>query len=206
MRQLRIGATVAAVVLAVTACSGGEGDSAVDPGGSGGNGPMPTESVGAPGEVTTRWAVTVMDTGRPELCLGAVAESYPPQCGGPPIEGWDWADHDGDYDQQGDVRWGVFSVTGTWDGTTFAAASAEPGDGTIPAQPELPPPPDETLPPGELRRIAEEVGELGGATGGYADDTRVFVELPYDDGSLQEWVDEEYGAGVVVVSSALVDR
>ena len=26
----------------------------------------------------------------PQLCLGGVAESLPPQCGGPDIVGWDW--------------------------------------------------------------------------------------------------------------------
>ena len=27
----------------------------------------------------------------PELCLGGVLESLPPQCGGPDVIGWDWA-------------------------------------------------------------------------------------------------------------------
>lgn len=197
-----------AVLLAVTACSD-DGDTAEDPagdptGGSGANGPMPTEPVAAPGVVTTRFGATVMDTGSPELCLGPVAESYPPQCGGPPLAGWDWAAYDGHYDQQGDVRWGVFYVTGTWDGTTFTATSAEPGDGAVPSASELPVP-EEQLSTDELGRIADEVRNLGGAMGAYADDTRVLVDVPYDDGSLQAWADEEYGAGVVVVGSALVD-
>jgi hypothetical protein len=204
MRMMTTALTASAVALALAGCSD-DGDNAVDPGGNGDNGPMPTAMVAADGEVTTRWAVTVMDTGRPELCLGPVAESYPPQCGGPPIDGWDWAEHEGDYDRQGDVRWGMFYVTGTWDGTTFAATSAEPDDGRIPTEPELPAPPDEQLSTDELGRIADEVHTLGGATGAYADDTRVLVDVPYDDGSLQDWVDEEYGARVVVVSSALLD-
>ena len=33
----------------------------------------------------------------------------------------------------------------------------------------------------------------------------MLVDVVYDDGTLQEWVDEEYGAGVVLISSALVD-
>ena len=57
-----------------------------------------------------------MDVGRPELCTGPVAESYPPQCGGPPIREWRWADHEGDYEQVGKVRWGAFVVDGYFDG------------------------------------------------------------------------------------------
>ncbi|MDQ4055206.1 MAG: hypothetical protein M3237_21265 [Actinomycetota bacterium] len=207
MRHLRTGLTaaVAAVILAVTACSE-DGDSADDPvGAPGANGPMPTEPVAADGDVTTRLPATVMDTGSPELCLGPVAESYPPQCGGPPLQGWDWAAYEGDYDQQGDVRWGLFYVTGTWDGTTFTVSSAEPVDEVVPTDTEPPPPPDEPRSTDELGRIADEVRTLGGAVGGYADDTRVLVDVPYDDGSLQAWVDEEYGDGVVVVTPALVD-
>ena len=198
------GLTVAAAVLVLTACAD-DGDRADDPAGDpGANGPMPTEPVSADGDVTTRLPATVMDTGRPELCLGPVAESYPPQCGGPPLDRWDWAAYEGDYDQQGDIRWGVFYVTGTWDGTTFTVSSAEPGDGAVPTDTELPPPPDEPLSTDELGRIADEVRTLGGAMGAYSDDTRVLVDVPYDDGSLQAWVDEEYGAGVVAVTPILV--
>jgi len=36
---------------------------------------------------------TVLDDGDgPELRLGGVAESLPPQCGGTKVLGWDWAD------------------------------------------------------------------------------------------------------------------
>ena len=54
----------------------------------------------------------------PELCLGGVAESYPPQCGGVPIEGWDWADAEGEESSNG-TTWGSFHVVGTYDGETF---------------------------------------------------------------------------------------
>ena len=45
-----------------------------------------------------------MDVAQPELCTGPIAESYPPQCVGPVIGYWDWADHKGEYDQVGEVR------------------------------------------------------------------------------------------------------
>ena len=85
---------------------------------------LPTEIPAATGTVTTRNLATVMDTGSPELCLGPVAESYPPQCSGPPIEGWSWKDQRGVFEKSGDVRWGLFSVQGTWDGRPFTVTSA----------------------------------------------------------------------------------
>lgn len=87
--------------------------------------PMPTTIPAARGSVSSGLA-TVMDTGRPELCVGAVAESYPPQCSGIPLKGWDWSDHADLYDQSGDIKWGSFAVTGRFDGTTFTVTSAIP--------------------------------------------------------------------------------
>ena len=169
---------------------------------------MPTAVPAAPGQVTTRGIVTVMDTGQPELCLGPVAESWPPQCGGPPIEGWDWGDHDGVFERQQDVRWGQFVVTGTWDGTTFGYDSAVPAalhDPIADPGPALPDPAVEYSQE-ELQAIAEEVGrDLPGAQGAYAQGGHVLVDVIYDDGSLQAWADEEYGEAVVVVSSMLLD-
>lgn len=79
--------------------------------------PMPT-SVNPPKTPVTGIG-TVMDTGRPELCLGPVAESYPPQCSGIPLQDWDWARQRGQFEHQGDIRWGGFVVTGTYDGKTM---------------------------------------------------------------------------------------
>jgi hypothetical protein len=51
----------------------------------------------------------------PELCEGPIAESYPPQCSGKPIVGWDWEDVEGEESASG-TTWGVYHVVGTWDG------------------------------------------------------------------------------------------
>lgn len=199
--------------LALAGCGGDEGPTtARDPGGSpsptASGTPMPDRVPAATGVVSTRTTATVMDTGRPELCLGAVAESYPPQCGGPPLEGWDWADTRGMFEQEGGTRWGEFHVTGRWDGTTFTVEGAVAAALHDPAAPEPSPTPSpaEDLGERELAAIAEEVGGgLPGAQGAYAMDGHVLVDVVYDDGSLQAWCDEEYGEGVVLVTSALVD-
>jgi hypothetical protein len=203
----------AALLLAapfLTACgSGDDGDTtAVDPGSDPGGTSMPTEVPAAPGTVDTRGIVTVMDTGTPELCLGPVAESYPPQCGGPAIEGWDWSRRQETFESQGGIRWGQFAVSGTWDGTTLTLEAAIPA-AVYDAMPEPEPAYltrslDHTKT--ELEAIAQEVAELPGAQGAYAEHGRVLVDVTYDDGSLQDWADETYGEGVVVVSPMLLDR
>jgi hypothetical protein len=65
----------------------------------------------------------------PQLCH-AVATSYPPQCGGPDVIGWDWAAVDGEESANG-TTWGVYRVVGTWDGErlTLAEPPGEPRHG-----------------------------------------------------------------------------
>ncbi len=54
----------------------------------------------------------------PRLCLGAILYSSPPQCSGPLITGWDWAAAPPSTSASG-VRWGEYTVIGTFDGSTF---------------------------------------------------------------------------------------
>ncbi|WP_309647615.1 hypothetical protein [Nocardioides sp.] len=209
---------VAALFLAVpllVSCGGDDqgGDVVQDPAGAGGSSSAglerPTAVPAAPGEVRSASLPTVMDTGTGpvELCLGAIAESYPPQCGGPAIPNWDWADQQGMFEQQGKIRWGTFAVTGTWDGTAFSVTDAIPAALYDPMMPEPtePPSPATAYTDAELQEIATEVGDLPGAQGAYGGDGHVMVDVTYDDGSIQAWADEEYGESVVLVNPALVD-
>lgn len=207
---------VAALLLAaplLAACGDDVADTATDPAGSGGSGlERPTEVPAAPGKVRSANLATVMDTGplesgTVELCLGPIAESYPPQCSGPEITNWDWADHDGMFEQQGEVCWGTFAVTGTWDGTSFTLDEAIPGALYDPMfeEPSPLPEPSKAYSASELEAMSEDLGGLPGAQGVYADDGHVLVDVVYDDGSIQDWADEEYGDHVVVVAPALVD-
>ena len=204
----------AALVLAapLLASCGDDGDTtATDPGAHGDPAPaeMPAEIPAARGAVHTSGIATVMDTGEgsPELCLGPIAESWPPQCGGPAIDGWDWADHDGVFERQQQIRWGAFWVAGTWDGTTFTYRDAVPAAlyDPMPAEQVTHPAPAVEHTQAELEGIAEEVGDLPGAQGAYADAGHVLVDVVYDDGSLQAWVDDTYGKDVVIVRPALLD-
>lgn len=62
-------------------------------------------------------STTVLESERhgPQLCLGGVQQSLPPQCGGPDVVGWDWAQVDGE-ESVNRTTWGDYHVVGTWDG------------------------------------------------------------------------------------------
>ena len=205
---MRISLVALALVL-LAACgsrTGGVADDPADPGADA----VPSQVPTAPGQVSTRTAVTVLDDGDgPEACFGAIAESYPPQCGGPPLEGWDWRGQLPDtYEQSAGVTWGEYTVTGRWDGEALSVTHAVPAPQVQPPvdAPTPPPEPEEPVDRATLERIVRELGrDLPGAQASYVADGRAHVDVVYDDGSLQDWADRRYGAGTVVVTSALVD-
>ncbi len=57
----------------------------------------------------------------PQLC-SSVADSYPPQCGGPDIAGWTWAGLN--KVSANGVTWGNYLLTGKFDGKTFTLTEA----------------------------------------------------------------------------------
>lgn len=104
---------------------------AVGCGSSGGEAPPVAAPVLDPEELLEGNGTVLDDGSGPELCLGGVAESYPPQCGGIPLAGWDWDAVEGEESASG-TTWGDFHVVGTYDGETFTVAEAgapAPDDG-----------------------------------------------------------------------------
>ena len=290
-----LAALLALSAPALAACSTEDQMKAVDPAGDAADvtaapGELPTAVPAASGAVTTNGLVTVLDDGDgPELCT-FVAESFPPQCSGTPISMWKWADHPEHEDQSG-TKWGSFSLTGTFDGTTFAVTEAIPAalydpmseapdpefttpceppaegwgvvdadlatqeamDATFNAAATLPgyagawidQPDDATGEAGmndptkliinvavtedvagaeaelretwggalcvseaahteaELNDLAMELQKLPGVTTSSAADDVVHIGVLFDDGSLQDWADETYGAGRVEITSTL---
>ena len=263
----------------------------------------PTAVPAATGQVTTTIPMTVLDDGHgAELCLGAIAASLPPQCGGPRLVGWDWVDHEGDYEQRAGVRWGDFLVTGTFDGSSVSPTEVVPADeAAVPDRPErddefttpCPEPAggwrvldpaltteasfeatmrraekldgyaeswvDQSINPAwsdlaradeegtlndpkleiinvrvthdaaaaerelregwggslcvsvaehtekELMSVQDDLNKLPGVLESAPGRDVVELMVTYDDGSYQRWADHTYGAGVVLVTSALVD-
>ena len=131
MRLPRVVVALALSALALSACSTESQMQGVDPGAqepASSDTPSDTGEAPAPvpeGPVTTNGLVTVLDPGTgPQLCLGAIAESYPPQCSGLPLEGFDFGDVGAE--EANGVTWGSYAVTGTFDGTTFTATESTP--------------------------------------------------------------------------------
>ena len=68
----------------------------------------------------------------PQLCLGGIADSSPPQCAGVPLRGWDWEGVAGQASANG-VTWGEYRVVGQYDGMSMTvteppAAPPDPSD------------------------------------------------------------------------------
>lgn len=153
-------------------------------------------------------AGTVIDTGGVVTLCAGVRESYPPQCaGGVVLTGWDWSTAPGSESASG-VRWGDYTVTGRYDGTTLTVTAPpvahRPGGG-----PDGPPPPGTgpKLSEAELATVMDGVvADLAGrVVSAGVDPVRGVVDVMviHDDGSLQRELDTKHGAGVVVVMSWL---
>lgn len=110
------------LVLVATSCGDPGAPSAGAP-----NSPAPRSSTPAnsPGEAIHEGTGMIIQTGAdsPELCLGPVMDSLPPQCSGPPVIGWDW-DLIADEETAGEVTWGYATVVGHFDGERFELAEA----------------------------------------------------------------------------------
>lgn len=164
----------------------------------------------APGQVTTVDTVLQEGDGPPELCLGMILESYPPQCGGLEIAGWDWDAVEAESSRG--TTWGTYEVEGSWDGETFRVTEATAAPAERPAPPEDPRlDPDnagaigpETSEP-EALELQNEVHDHLGGLSGWIDNGYVWVTVAYDDGSIQRYADDRYGADTVAVQSVLRD-
>lgn len=152
------------------------------------------------------------------LCAGAIADSLPPQCGGPAIAGWDWDAVDDEETVNG-VTWGEYELVGTWDGTTFTLTrpvepAPEPSAGTTLPTPWPDPADEETMSramsdygdamSAETEALNAGTGDGFGRIAGMGQSGgRVVVEVLHDDGTMQAEADARYGPDVVVIESAL---
>lgn len=193
-----------ASLLLLTACASGPG---TEPTSTPGVSLAEVNAVPPAGEVTGQGMV-MDDAGTVKLCLGAIMESYPPQCHGIPMHGWSW-DGVSESETQEALTWGMYAVTGTFDGTAFtltkqpimlalydAIADEDPTGGTAGTTSEA-----------RLALIQSEVGEQLGARllGSAARNGYLWVDVLWDDGTLQDAADETFGDDVVILRSALRD-
>ena len=122
-RTLALG--LAPLVLVVCACgagertAGGTGTTGEEPPSTSTAAPAPTGLYEGNGTV-----LEAKDRG-PELCLGGVLESLPPQCSGAPLIGWEWDRVEGE-ERAGGTTWGSYHVVGRYDGKTLTVTEAGP--------------------------------------------------------------------------------
>jgi hypothetical protein len=209
MRLPRALVALAAPALLLAACA-----TPAEPGAGGDvvpDGPGEPMTIAAPGEVTGQGLVLQKDGEDAVFCLGAVMESYPPQCSGPVIVDWEWPD-DSMHESAGGVTFGSYAVTGRWDGVEFT-----------PSHPPIPlalydpirPPANPYQDPANAGQASEELltrvqDELAAWTDvevlmTFTENNYVWATVYYDDGSIQTYLDEIYGPDVVVVQSAFRD-
>ncbi len=167
----------------------------------------PASASPAPPETEVVGQGTVLeDADGTRLCLGGVMESYPPQCSGVPLTGWSWDGVPGSETAEG-VTWGAYAVQGTYDGEAIAVTQ-EPVLLAL-YDPMMAPDPTGGEPGGssedELLDVQEDIHtSMGDAIlASAAQNGWLWVDVVWDDGSIQQAVDAAYGEGVVVVRSAL---
>jgi hypothetical protein len=212
---------IAALLLALplAACSTEDDMRAVDPAGSGepsastpsGKAPTPVPD----GKVRTNGLVTVLDPGTgPQLCLGAIAESYPPQCGGPAIEGFEWGDVG--FEEASGVKWGSYALTGTFDGTTFTVtdaipaalydAMAEPQEDPLGAACETPATTDTArATPEDLDATLAAASALPGYATAWLTGTTINVAVTEDEAGAESTLRETWGGPLCVTTVERTD-
>lgn len=142
----------------------------------------------------------------PQLCMGAIGASDPPTCSGPAIHGWDWTTAE-QSETAADTTSGGYAVYVTWDGVSFTS-TRDPIPLSLYDAMAIDDPRLDDRNPGktseaELIRLMDDVYATRGPTltnwmvrNGY-----LWLDVIYDDGTVQDFVDEKYGEGVVVVQS-----
>ena len=196
-RVLFVIAAAAAIVIGVAACA-----TSADPGGA------PPSGIVAKGDVLGQGTVLQVGNAAPQFCLGGVMESFPPQCSGPEIVGWNWDEVAG-AESANDVTWGAYALQGTWDGLTFTlthpAMLLALYDPLPFVDAYLDPANAGNTPELDLLAIQLELNSLADVPflsivpqNGY-----LFGTVIYDDGDIQAYVDQQYGKEVVQIRSAL---
>lgn len=201
-RPLGIVAAGTLVLLAATACATSSPGSDAPRASLGSVTPVLPE-----GEVTATGTVLEVD-GEVRLCLGPVAESYPPQCSGIPLQDWSWDGVDG-AETSGDTTWGAYAVRGTYDGASFTATQPPILLALYDPIP-LPDPTDGKPGVGDDATLAGIQAELPDRLdesylGSAPQDGRLWVDVVWDDGTWQDAADAEYGANLIVIRSAIRD-
>ncbi|MBZ2196043.1 hypothetical protein [Occultella gossypii] len=154
-----VGAALGVVAGLVLAACGGLGGSPGSGGPSDGGPTISGTNSDPAGEVLVGVGTIMQVDGEPaEICLGGILTSYPPQCAGPELIGferWDTLDHE----SASGRTWGDAWVVGTYDGTSFTLTeppTSEPPAGWVAPTPE----------PLEFPELCDDETQAGGGPEG----------------------------------------
>lgn len=213
---LLLACAAAAGLLALGGCTADP----EQPGGGATGDPGAFPRPAAAGEVVAQGTVLQKNGEEPQFCLGGVADSYPPQCSGPPVLGWDWSVAP-QADSASGVTWGRYALTGTWDATAFTVTQPAIPLSLYDALAQFDPRSDAAnagaSDEATLMRLQDELNAADYNPGTFSDWSEapvlsswtengyLWVSVIYDDGSVQEFFDQQFGEGIVAVQSALRD-
>lgn len=205
-----LGMLSAIAAVAMSGCASGTPTDPTDPPDS----PPPAMLVpAAPGPVMTEGLVLQRDDQSPMLCLGMIAESWPPQCTGPTVIGWDWETAPEPKYHESGVRWGGFALSGRWDGVSFTVTEPPRAESDVdrsapdPRRDPKNPGPGDAAEVDRIQRALQEQpwGEAIGLLYAFPDNGYLWVTVLYDDGSILTALEERYGSGTIIVVSAIRD-
>ncbi|MCP2353683.1 hypothetical protein HD597_000703 [Nonomuraea thailandensis] len=133
----------------------------------------------------------------PQLCA-AMAESLPPQCGGPDIVGWDWSKVQ--HESVEGTKWGHYRVVGTWDGSRLTLTESPGAVQGTPKERRFDSPcpvPEGGWRPVDPAKTTQEALEATqrrleneAAVGGVWLDQSYLDSIPGYDGSKPEWAEK----------------
>lgn len=208
MRSIALAGLAAAIVLGPAGCAGAGPAAPAAPVPTGPAVQAQLAALPTPAPDSPVLAVTTVleRDGGALLCVGAVAESAPPQCEGLELLGWDWAAFE--HEQTGGVRWaqGV-AIQGAYDPEAgMFTQTGEPMSAAAITMPAIEVP-EGSLDAAAIEAMRRDFGAIERAdvlaTSGQQG--TLVVEVVYDDGTVQQAIDEIYGPGVAFVISALRD-
>jgi hypothetical protein len=134
LKGMRALVPAAALLLALLCAACGSGEPGAVGGSTGADDDAPPPTAPAPGSDQLYEADGIVledESHGPELCLGGIALSLPPQCDGVPLANWDWDAVDGAQSGSG-TTWGEFHVVGTYTDGVLTVTEVGPPDPAAP--------------------------------------------------------------------------
>lgn len=194
MMGSRITSGLAMTLLLFAACGEPTVTTGSDPSAS----PSPVASAYPRDQLYEGRGLVFQDGEKVALCLGGSTDSIPPHCDERKIRGWSWKGLE--YDEMGNVRWGTYTMRGTYIDRVFALKSTplvpEPYQGGDEGSP-CPEPAEGWVIPDPARTREDDLHAARRAAEAQSDFAGVWIDYiidPRDEEEMQPW-----GENIVLV-------